>query len=280
MGTDSVFGKTDASIRRALKKAYHSGGVRILVSAFGATQMPTNKNPETIAEQLGKFVNDYELDGCDIDYEDNDAMEAGKGEDWLIKFTTKLRSIIPDKIITHAPQGPYFKDDYYPKGGYVTVHKAVGDMIDFYNVQFYNQGNTQYNSYNELFISSSGFFSGTAVKQIIAKGVPSNKIVVGKPAAQADVMNTGYVSPSNLGTWTTRAFNELGWYAGVMFWQLRSDTNGTLMRAASNGLVTACRKAGIGETAPGTGNPNPGEGESEESEVVVEPPIEEPETET
>lgn len=49
MGTDSVFGKTDASIRKALKKAYHSGGVRILVSAFGATQMPTNKNPETIA---------------------------------------------------------------------------------------------------------------------------------------------------------------------------------------------------------------------------------------
>jgi len=74
-------------------------------------------------------------------------MEAGTGEDWLIRFTTKLRSLLPNKIITHAPQGPYFKNDYYPKGGYVTVHQKVGSMIDFYNVQFYNQGNTQYNSY-------------------------------------------------------------------------------------------------------------------------------------
>ena len=125
----------------------------------------------------------------------------------MITFTRKLRELLPDKIITHAPQGPYFKNDYYRNGGYITVDKEVGDMIDFYNVQFYNQGNTQYNSYNELFISSSGFFSGTAVKQIIAKGVPSNKIVVGKPAAQADVMNTGYVSASELGTWTARAYN-------------------------------------------------------------------------
>jgi len=147
MGTDSIFGKTDSAIRAALKKAYNNGGVKILVSAFGATEMPTGKDPIALATKLAKFVTDYDLDGCDIDYEDNEAMEAGKGEDWLISFTTKLRSLLPNKIITHAPQGPYFKNDYYPKGGYVTVHQKVGSMIDFYNVQFYNQGNTQYNSY-------------------------------------------------------------------------------------------------------------------------------------
>ena len=31
------------------------------------------------------------------------------------------------------------------------VHEEVGNLIDFYNVQFYNQGDTQYNSYTELF---------------------------------------------------------------------------------------------------------------------------------
>lgn len=36
-------------------------------------------------------------------------MEAGKGEDWLISFQTKLRQLLPNHIITHAPQGPYFK---------------------------------------------------------------------------------------------------------------------------------------------------------------------------
>jgi len=37
-------------------------------------------------------------------------------------------------------------------------------MIDFYNVQFYNQGDTKYDTYDGLFTTSSGFFSGTAVK--------------------------------------------------------------------------------------------------------------------
>jgi len=30
--------------------------------------MPTNKDPEALATKLAKFVNDYDLDGCDIDY--------------------------------------------------------------------------------------------------------------------------------------------------------------------------------------------------------------------
>jgi hypothetical protein len=33
-------------------------------------------------------VNENNLDGVDIDYEDEKAMDAGKGEDWLIKFQT------------------------------------------------------------------------------------------------------------------------------------------------------------------------------------------------
>jgi hypothetical protein len=58
----------------------------------------------------------------------------------------------------------------------------VGSLIDFYNVQFYNQGDSAYNSYSELFISATGTFSGTSVKEIAARGVPINMIVVGKPA--------------------------------------------------------------------------------------------------
>ncbi len=71
---------------------------------------------------------------------------------------------MPTQTITHAPQAPYFKNEYYPKGGYYTVDKEVGSLIDFYNVQFYNQGDTQYNTYNELFIKATGFFSNTSVK--------------------------------------------------------------------------------------------------------------------
>ena len=62
-----------------------------MVSAFGATNMPTHTDPVDTATKLAKFVTDYSLDGADIDYEDNEAMEAGKGEEWLIAFTRKLR---------------------------------------------------------------------------------------------------------------------------------------------------------------------------------------------
>jgi len=112
--------------------------------------MPTssNEDPVDCATKLGNFVLDNYLDGADIDYEDNAAMEAGTGEQWLITFTKTLRQIIPDRIITHAPQAPYFKEEYYRNGAYITIHKAVGDLINFYNIQFYNQGNTQYNTYS------------------------------------------------------------------------------------------------------------------------------------
>jgi chitinase len=164
MGSDSSFGKTDTDIRNSLKKAYNDNGVKVLVSAFGSTDMPTGQDPVQIATRLADFVKTYNLDGCDVDYEDNDAMEAGTGEAWLIAFTKKLRELLPTHIITHAPQGPYFKNEYYKNGGYKTVDAQVGNLIDFYNVQFYNQGDTKYNSYNELFIHSTGFFSNTAVK--------------------------------------------------------------------------------------------------------------------
>lgn len=41
--------------------------------------MPTDKDPLDTANKLAKFVTDFGFDGCDIDYEDNEAMEAGKG---------------------------------------------------------------------------------------------------------------------------------------------------------------------------------------------------------
>lgn len=48
-----------------------------MVSAFGSTDMPTGKDPVVVATNLANFVITNNLDGCDIDYEDNSAMEAG-----------------------------------------------------------------------------------------------------------------------------------------------------------------------------------------------------------
>ena len=74
------------------------------------------------------------------------------------------------------------------------MNKKVGQTIDFYNVQFYNQGDTGYDTYEGLFTKAGGWFGGTSVQEMIDRGIPVRKIVVGKPATMADVMNTGYVS--------------------------------------------------------------------------------------
>jgi chitinase len=170
-------------------------------------------------------------------------MEAGKGEDWLIKFQTQLRKDLPKHIITHAPQGPYFKKSFYKNGGYVTIHQQVGSTIDFYNIQFYNQGNTEYNTYEGLFIKATGYFDGTSVSEIAKIGVPAKKLVVGKPASRADVMNTGYVESLTLGQWTSKAFDDLKWYAGVMYWQYKSDLNGVEISNSAGHLKELCAES-------------------------------------
>jgi hypothetical protein len=43
------------------------------------------------ATNLAQFVINNNLDGVDLDWEDNDAMENGTGEKWLIDCTIKLR---------------------------------------------------------------------------------------------------------------------------------------------------------------------------------------------
>ena len=112
-----------------------------MISAFGATEFPTTSkiDPIDCAVKLGKFVLENNLDGVDIDWEDNGAMQQGSGQKWLISFHNKLRSILPNHIISHAPQAPYFKQEFYKNGAYININKAVGSTIDFYNVQFYNQ---------------------------------------------------------------------------------------------------------------------------------------------
>ena len=50
-----------------------------MISAFGSTQFPTTAglDPVQTANKLADFVLNNNLDGVDIDYEDNIAMNAG-----------------------------------------------------------------------------------------------------------------------------------------------------------------------------------------------------------
>ena len=113
---------------------------------------------------------------------------------------------------------------------YLQIEAQVGSLIDFYNIQFYNQGGAAYAAYDSLFLQADGWASGTAVKEIHASGIPLEKIVIGKPVTPQDAANTGYVAPDALAGFLQQGIAAGLRPAGVMGWQWLSDKtqyNGT-----------------------------------------------------
>jgi len=212
-----------AADRATIKAQYAAAGIKLMVSAFGSTDVPTSSGADPIAtaNTMGQWVIQYGLDGIDVDYEDFNAFDAGNGkaEAWLISFTTQLRTILPQGqyIITHAPVAPWFSPNIWGGGGYLKVNSAVGNLIDWYNVQFYNQGTSEYTTCANLLTASSSTWPGSAVFQIGASGVPLSKIVIGKPANTGDADN-GFMSASTLAGCLATAKNQ-GWTAGSMIWE-------------------------------------------------------------
>ncbi|KAJ7612497.1 glycoside hydrolase family 18 protein [Mycena polygramma] len=213
---------TDAE-RATIKAQYAAAGIKLIVSAFGSTDVPTssNVNPVTMATTMGNWVKQYNLDGIDVDYEDFNAFDAGDGkaEAWLISFTTQLRTILPQGsyIITHAPVAPWFSPNKWGGGGYLKVHSSVGNLIDWYNIQFYNQGASEYTTCAGLLTASSSTWPASSVFQIGASGVPLSKIVIGKPAGAGDG-NSGFMDASTLAGCLVTAKSK-GWTGGAMVWE-------------------------------------------------------------
>ncbi|KZT29059.1 glycoside hydrolase family 18 protein [Neolentinus lepideus HHB14362 ss-1] len=221
----SSWASLTATERSQIKSSYAAAGIRLIVSAFGATETPTSSgtDPVSAANTMAAWVKKYDVDGIDVDYEDFDAINKGDGsaEKWLIEFTKQLRSHLPSGryIVTHAPVAPWFRNDnYYGGGAYLKVHTEVGSNIDWYNVQFYNQGTTEYTTCDSLINHSSSTYPGSAVLEIAASGVNMSKIVIGKPAKASGDANNGYIDPSLLAKCLVMAKKQ-GWDAGVMVWE-------------------------------------------------------------
>ncbi|KAI0633033.1 chitinase [Trametes polyzona] len=209
-----------AAQRKQLKQQYNGAGVSLVVSAFGETEHPTSQDPATVANGLAQFVLDNDLDGIDVDYEEftlmADPAQKGVGEAWLTTLTQTLRQKLPQGqfILSHAPVGPWFSPGFCPGGGYLTVDKNVGKLIDWYNIQFYNQSPSPgYEDCDTLLNSTP-----SSVFAIQKSGVDVNKLVIGKPGTQADITNGGFIDPATLGTCVQQAVAK-GWKAGVMAFQ-------------------------------------------------------------
>ncbi|KZV88831.1 glycoside hydrolase [Exidia glandulosa HHB12029] len=224
--------------RTARKKAYRDKGISLVISIFGANGWVPVKDkipPVELATKTAQFVKKFDFDGVDVDYEEFDVFDNNPTDaiDWLVKYTRQLRQELPSPyIISHAPVAPWFTTTDQYRGGYREVHNQVGDDIDFYNIQFYNQGH-DYEDCTSLFNNSTKN-PGTSVFEIAHTdhGVPLNKIVVGKPGIANDASN-GFIAPDKLGTCVKDAVGK-GWNGGIMSWQW-PNANADWIRQAKGG---------------------------------------------
>ncbi|KAJ3483843.1 hypothetical protein NLI96_g6047 [Meripilus lineatus] len=212
-----VWASLPESQRSGIKSQYSAAGIKLMVSAFGSSNLPTSGgvDPVATANTMAAWVKKYGLDGIDVDYEDFDAMRAGNGkaEQWLISFTKQLREQLPagQYIITHAPVAAWFSPKIWGGGGYLKVHSTVGSSIDW----FYNQGDSEYTTCEGLLTASSSRWPNSSLFQISASGVPINKLVIGKAATKASA-GTGYIPPEILAVCVSQAKGK-GWNGGVSY---------------------------------------------------------------
>ncbi len=90
--------------------------------------------------------------------------------------------------------------------------KASGALIHGH-ARARTEGSTEYTTCANLLQTSSSTWPQTAVFQIIASGVPAEKVVIGKPATTGDA-NNGYVAPSTLAGCVAQAKNQ-GWSESI-----------------------------------------------------------------
>ncbi|KZP01089.1 carbohydrate-binding module family 5 protein [Calocera viscosa TUFC12733] len=255
----------DADTRSSIKADYAAAGIKLMVSAFGSTDTPTSSgdDPTDTANTIAAWVQEYDLDGVDVDYEDFTAMNDGTAEAWLITFTTALRAQLPagSYLLTHAPVAPWFCGTAnYTNGAYIAVDESVGNLIDWYNVQFYNQGTSEYTTCEGLLTESSSTWPNSALFQISSSGgVDLNKLIIGKPANTADASN-GYMDTTTLAGCVQQAQAQ-GWSGGVMTWEypdaaspwieaVRADSWPVTSSAPSPPTTTT---SGTGPTSTATG---------------------------
>lgn len=91
-----------------------------------------------------------------------------------------------------------------------------------------------YDSAEGLFVKSGGWANATSIGEIIASGVPQEKVILGKPAGTADA-NNGWMSAADLNSAIKQYGN--GWTGGIMFWQFTSDLDGSFCNGVTAGVL-------------------------------------------
>jgi hypothetical protein len=206
-----------------LKSQASNKGITIVVSAFGATSFsdgfqyifnsPNYNDPAVLATDLVSWMKSYNCNSIDLDIEHLPMESDYPNTDQLAQYIGLLSQYIKNFYntdvgfypeLSHAPQPPYFNGNgNWSLFGYVynRVEQYYGKYIDYYLIQYYNQGSFNYTTYDSMFFNDFSYYA--SVKELINAStisykyanIPVNKIILGKPNNQKEVsVENGFVA--------------------------------------------------------------------------------------
>lgn len=212
----------------------HTKNVKVLISVGGwgwdqqfETMAANLESRNAFVQNLKAFVDEYQLDGADIDWEYPDAGESSQNFLALIK---ELRAALPDKLLTTAVVS--YGDNA------LGIHPESFELFDFVNVMTYDgpdHGTMEQFEKGLAYWSARGlpkekivmgmpFYSH--VKDSSAEGVTFAKLVQADPAAaQVDEFDYYGMTEVYNGIPTVQTKTRLAMQkaSGVMFWALDHD---------------------------------------------------------
>lgn len=211
----------------------HTRNVQVLISVGGwgwDQQFETMAaNPESrsaFVQNLTAFMDQYQLDGADIDWEYPDPGESSQN---FLTLITELRAAMPDKLLTTAVVA--YGDEYG-----LGVPTETFELFDFINIMTYagkDHGTMEQFNKGLEYWSSRGLSTDKIVIGVPfysePGGVSFAKLVKDNPAsAQLDTFDyigaeQNYNGLPTIQTKTKIAMKQAG---GIMFWALDHDAQG------------------------------------------------------
>jgi chitinase len=213
----------------------HARNVKVLISVGGwgwdsqfETMAASPESRSAFVQNLKAFVEEYDLDGVDMDWEYPD---PGPSAENFLALIQELRAALPDKLLTTAVVA--YGDEYG-----MGIHPASLALFDFVNVMTYAGSD---HGTMEQFEQGLAYWSG--------RGLPSEKLVMGVPfysepggvsfaklanadpsAAQLDSFEFKGAIQNYNGIPTIQAKTRIALEnaGGIMFWALDHDAQGDL----------------------------------------------------
>ncbi len=215
----------------------HAQNVKVLISAGGwgwdeqfETMAAHTESRGAFVQNLKAFVDQYQLDGADIDWE---YPAAGKSSQYFLTLIRELRIAMPEKLLTAAVVS--YGDNA------LGIPGESFALLDFVNVMTYdNPGHATMEQFKnglaywserglpkEKIVMGVPFYAH--VKDSEAEGLTFAKIVAADPAA-AQVDEFDYYGQIQIynGIPTVQAKTRLAMEkaSGIMFWALDHDAQG------------------------------------------------------